>query len=75
MCGPKFCSMKITEDVRKYADEHGYGDVEAIEQGMAAMSAEFQAAKKTISGEQHGETGGEIYLPEEYVKARTGASP
>ncbi|KAM0884698.1 hypothetical protein ACQ4PT_030828 [Festuca glaucescens] len=25
MCGPKFCSMKITEDIRKYADEHGYG--------------------------------------------------
>lgn len=25
MCGPKFCSMKITEDVRAYAAEHGYG--------------------------------------------------
>jgi phosphomethylpyrimidine synthase len=25
MCGPKFCSMKITEDVREYAKEHGYG--------------------------------------------------
>ncbi|KAL0286648.1 UNVERIFIED_CONTAM: Phosphomethylpyrimidine synthase, chloroplastic [Sesamum calycinum] len=55
MCGPKFCSMKITEDVRKYAEEHGYGTAEeAVQRGMDAMSAEFLAAKKTISGEQHG---------------------
>ncbi|KAK4388501.1 Phosphomethylpyrimidine synthase, chloroplastic [Sesamum angolense] len=66
MCGPKFCSMKITEDVRKYAEEHGYGTAEeAVQRGMDAMSAEFLAAKKTISGEQHGEIGGEIYLPED----------
>lgn len=68
MCGPKFCSMKITEDVRKYAEEHGYGDAEeAIKHGMDAMSAEFLAAKKTVSGEQRGETGGEIYIPEHPV--------
>lgn len=41
MCGPHFCSMKITEDVRKYADEHGYGEKEALEKGMADMSKEF----------------------------------
>ncbi|KAG5124969.1 hypothetical protein JHK82_031706 [Glycine max] len=70
MCGPKFCSMKITEDVRKYAAEHGYGTDEALQRGMDAMSAEFQAAKKTISGEQHGEAGGEIYLPEAYVRTK-----
>ncbi|XP_004294241.1 PREDICTED: phosphomethylpyrimidine synthase, chloroplastic-like [Fragaria vesca subsp. vesca] len=70
MCGPKFCSMKITEDVRKYAEEHGYGTAEeAVKRGMDAMSAEFLAAKKTVSGEQHGEIGGEIYLPESYVKS------
>ncbi|MFS7904177.1 putative phosphomethylpyrimidine synthase [Helianthus anomalus] len=70
MCGPKFCSMKITEDVRKYAEEHGYGSAEeAVQQGMDAMSAAFQAAKKTVSGEQHGEAGGEIYLPEAYINA------
>ncbi|XP_057849800.2 phosphomethylpyrimidine synthase, chloroplastic [Cryptomeria japonica] len=64
MCGPKFCSMKITEDVRKYAEEHGYGDgEEAIKHGMNNMSAVFLAAKKTVSGEQWGETGGEIYVP------------
>ncbi|KAF6137758.1 hypothetical protein GIB67_040466 [Kingdonia uniflora] len=32
MCGPKFCSMKITEDVRKYAEEHGYGGAEEAAQ-------------------------------------------
>ncbi|CAI8596858.1 unnamed protein product [Vicia faba] len=74
MCGPKFCSMKITEDVRKYAEKHGYGDVEeALKEGMNAMSAEFLAAKKTISGEQHGEAGGEIYLPESYISSKEGA--
>lgn len=70
MCGPKFCSMKITEDVRKYAEEHGYGSAEeAVRQGMDAMSAEFLAAKKTVSGEQHGESGGEIYLPVDYINS------
>jgi phosphomethylpyrimidine synthase len=55
--------MKITEDIRKYADEHGYGTVEeAVKEGMNAMSAEFLAARKTVSGEQHGEAGGEIYV-------------
>jgi len=41
MCGPHFCSMRITEDVRKYADEHGYAEGEAIEKGMAEMAQEF----------------------------------
>ncbi|CAK9164234.1 unnamed protein product [Ilex paraguariensis] len=51
MCGPKFCSMKITEDVRKYAEEHGYGNAEeAVKDGMEAMSAEFLAVKKTEWG-------------------------
>lgn len=54
--------MKITEDVRKYAEEHSYGSAEeAVKRGMDAMSAEFLAAKKTVSG------GGEIYLPASYV--------
>jgi len=41
MCGPHFCSMRITEDVRKYAKDHGYGEEEAIEKGMEEMSQEF----------------------------------
>jgi phosphomethylpyrimidine synthase len=41
MCGPKFCSMKITQDVRKYAEEHKLSTVDAIEAGMQEMSEEF----------------------------------
>jgi len=48
MCGPKFCSMKITQDVRKYAEEHGLGSVEAIEAGMAEKSAEFAEHGKRV---------------------------
>ncbi len=44
MCGPKFCSMKISEEVRAFAREEGISDQEAIERGMAAKSAEFSAA-------------------------------
>jgi phosphomethylpyrimidine synthase len=41
MCGPKFCSMKISQDVRDYAKEHGMDNTEAIESGMAEQSEEF----------------------------------
>ncbi len=41
MCGPKFCSMKITQDVRDYAKEHGMETFEAIDAGMAEQSEEF----------------------------------
>jgi phosphomethylpyrimidine synthase len=41
MCGPHFCSMKITEDVRKYAAEQGIAEEEALAKGMAAKSEEF----------------------------------
>ncbi len=43
MCGPKFCSMKITQDVRDYATEHGTGESEALAEGMAEKAAEFRA--------------------------------
>jgi phosphomethylpyrimidine synthase len=46
MCGPKFCSMKITQDVRKYAQEQQ----ELVELGMAEKSREFK------------ERGSEIYV-------------
>ena len=42
MCGPKFCSMKITQDVRDYAAENGLDDDEAIAEGMKAMSEDFK---------------------------------
>ena len=41
MCGPHFCSMKITEDVRKYAAEQGMAEEEALKAGMEAKSKEF----------------------------------
>jgi phosphomethylpyrimidine synthase len=51
MCGPKFCSMRISADVRAYAAEHGLSTVEAIETRMKEKSDEFTAA------------GGKVYLP------------
>ena len=51
MCGPKFCSMKITQEVREYAAQRGIEATDAVEDGMAGKSAEFKAA------------GGEIYIP------------
>ncbi|RDS80117.1 phosphomethylpyrimidine synthase ThiC [Dyella monticola] len=43
MCGPKFCSMKITQDVRDYAAEHGVDEGAALKEGMAEKAAEFRA--------------------------------
>ncbi|SIS04061.1 hydroxymethylpyrimidine synthase [Aquipseudomonas alcaligenes] len=43
MCGPKFCSMKITQEVREYAAEHGLTDEQkAIEAGFAEQSERFK---------------------------------
>ncbi len=42
MCGPKFCSMKITQDVRQYAKEHGLDDQAALDAGLKAKAAEFR---------------------------------
>ncbi len=50
MCGPHFCSMKITEDVRKYAKEIGVKEEEALKKGMEEKSKEFV------------ESGGEVYV-------------
>jgi len=42
MCGPKFCSMKISKEVRDFADENNLnGDKESIEKGMEEMSQKF----------------------------------
>jgi phosphomethylpyrimidine synthase len=41
MCGPHFCSMKITEDVRRYAAEQGIAAEIALEEGMQQKSREF----------------------------------
>lgn len=49
MCGPHFCSMKITQDVREYAAQEGIAEEKALAVGMAEKAKEFVA------------TGGEIY--------------
>ena len=41
MCGPHFCSMKITQDVRDYAAQQGLSDEEALQKGMDVKSVEF----------------------------------
>jgi phosphomethylpyrimidine synthase len=51
MCGPKFCSMRITQDLQKYAAEHGVSVAEAAQVGMRAKSEEFV------------DSGGRVYLP------------
>jgi phosphomethylpyrimidine synthase len=51
MCGPHFCSMKITQDVRKFAAEQGIAESDAVSAGMAAKAAEFRA------------NGDRVYLP------------
>jgi phosphomethylpyrimidine synthase len=43
MCGPQFCSMKITQDVRKYAQEHGLNEDAAVSAGMHEKAEEFKA--------------------------------
>jgi phosphomethylpyrimidine synthase len=48
MCGPHFCSMKITEDVRKYAAEHGIGEEAALEDGLKQKATEFKEAGAEI---------------------------
>ncbi|QAR30911.1 phosphomethylpyrimidine synthase ThiC [Ornithobacterium rhinotracheale] len=50
MCGPHFCSMKITQEVRNYAEENGLDTLDAIEKGMKQKSEEFK------------EKGSEVYL-------------
>lgn len=42
MCGPNFCSMKITQDVREYALEKGFSEEAAIEEGLTEKAIEFR---------------------------------
>ena len=41
MCGPHFCSMKITQDVRDYAASQGLAEEEALQSGLQAKANEF----------------------------------
>lgn len=49
MCGPNFCSMKITQDVRDYAAQQGISETDALQEGMTRKASEFI------------EKGGELY--------------
>jgi phosphomethylpyrimidine synthase len=51
MCGPHFCAMKITQDVRDYAAAHGFSDQDALAAGLHEKAQEFTRE------------GGRIYLP------------
>jgi phosphomethylpyrimidine synthase len=44
MCGPKFCSMRITQDVRAYAKKKGLDTAAALQAGMEEMSEKFVAS-------------------------------
>lgn len=44
MCGPKFCSMKISQDIRNFAKDNNLHTTEAIHQGMQEKAAEFKKA-------------------------------
>ncbi|HYG59728.1 MAG TPA: phosphomethylpyrimidine synthase ThiC [Symbiobacteriaceae bacterium] len=42
MCGPKFCSMRITQDIREYAKDKGLDSEEAVQEGMIEKAKEFR---------------------------------
>src|SRR5467141_3216446 len=48
MCGPHFCSMKITEDVRKFAAQQKISEDDALKEGMEQKSREFNEAGAEI---------------------------
>ena len=48
MCGPKFCAMKITQDVREYAAQHSVEPEAALDAGMEEKSVEFREAGSKI---------------------------
>lgn len=59
MCGPNFCSMKITDDLRKYAVENGLTGEEALTKGMDEKSDQF----KEKSGEVYvGQMSDEVFF-------------
>ncbi|MGA9172521.1 MAG: phosphomethylpyrimidine synthase ThiC [Thermoactinomyces sp.] len=48
MCGPKFCSMRITQDIREYAEKKGLSLTEAAETGMKEKAAEFKQSGSSL---------------------------
>jgi len=60
MCGPHFCSMKISQEVREYAKAKGVDEQEALQQGMEEKAKQFE------------EAGSELYVTEDEVKGLMG---
>ena len=58
MCGPKFCSMRITQDVRDYAEKHGLEVEAAVNEGMAEKAKEFRS------------TGSQLYVNDRLAQDR-----
>jgi phosphomethylpyrimidine synthase len=48
MCGPKFCSMRISQDIRNYAKENKLDTKEAINKGMKEKAEEFKQSGGNI---------------------------
>jgi phosphomethylpyrimidine synthase len=63
MCGPHFCSMRISQDVRRYAAEHGLDDESALSAGMREKAEEFRTR------------GSQVYLPTPGFSAPEVAAP
>ena len=64
MCGPKFCSMKITQDVRDYAGKLGDNEKRALE----AMSEEERRRGMQTMSAKYAEVGGRLYVEEEVAE-------
>ena len=64
MCGPHFCSMKITQDVREYADSLGMAPEQALSRGLEEKAAEFNQAGQNLHVPAAGQN----------LNVRTGAS-
>ena len=62
MCGPKFCSMKITQDVRDYAASLGNNE-------MVALGLDGEASMKKMS-DKFNALGGKAYVEAEKVKVK-----
>jgi len=60
MCGPHFCSMKITQDVRDYAAQKGLEEQAALEAGMQEKAEEFKKSGGKIYQEVDESRAGEV---------------
>lgn len=55
MCGPRFCAMKITEDVRRYAREHNLTEAEALSRGLQERAEAFLQQERNLLEQKESE--------------------